>query len=236
MMIHRKSGYHLKENFHSNITIWTLQQPWMADFNWLGSIMNIALVYDNLDHQNTTAMLLDDAGYNVNLAFYIESPWLQAIKKDKPDILVISVTTPDDELLQQLSNFKYEAICPVVVLAHEARVDITEKTMLAGADSCITGKIAPERMQSFIEVTRTRYIINLQMLDEISQLRNEIESLESRLNDRRDIDRAKGLLMNSYKMTEDDAYNALRRMAMDTGNKLAEVARNLISISNVLSH
>lgn len=208
----------------------------MADFNWLGSIMNIALVYDNLDHQNTTAMLLDDAGYNVNLAFYIESPWLQAIKKDKPDILVISVTTPDDELLQQLSNFKYEAICPVVVLAHEARVDITEKTMLAGADSCITGKIAPERMQSFIEVTRTRYIINLQMLDEISQLRNEIESLESRLNDRRDIDRAKGLLMNSYKMTEDDAYNALRRMAMDTGNKLAEVARNLISISNVLSH
>lgn len=236
MMIHRKSGYHLKENFHSNITIWTLQQPWMADFNWLGSIMNIALVYDNLDHQNTTAMLLDDAGYNVNLAFYIESPWLQAIKKDKPDILVISVTTPDDELLQQLSNFKYEAICPVVVLAHEARVDITEKTMLAGADSCITGKIAPERMQSFIEVTRTRYKINLQMLDEISQLRNEIESLESRLNDRRDIDRAKGLLMNSYKMTEDDAYNALRRMAMDTGNKLAEVARNLISISNVLSH
>jgi len=198
--------------------------------------MNIALVYDNLDHQNTTAMLLDDAGYNVNLAFYIESPWLQAIKKDKPDILVISVTTPDDELLQQLSNFKYEAICPVVVLAHEARVDITEKTMLAGADSCITGKIAPERMQSFIEVTRTRYKINLQMLDEISQLRNEIESLESRLNDRRDIDRAKGLLMNSYKMTEDDAYNALRRMAMDTGNKLAEVARNLISISNVLSH
>lgn len=198
--------------------------------------MNIALVYDNLDHQNTTAMLLDDAGYNVNLAFYIESPWLQAIKKDRPDILVISVTTPDDELLQQLSNFKYEAICPVVVLAHEAKVDITEKTMLAGADSCITGKIAPERMQSFIEVTRTRYKINLQILDEISQLKNEIESLENRLNDRRDIDRAKGLLMNSYKMTEDDAYNALRRMAMDTGNKLSEVARNLISMSNVLSH
>lgn len=198
--------------------------------------MNIALVYDNLDHQNTTAMLLDDAGYNVNLAFYIESPWLQAIKKDKPDILVISVTTPGDELLQQLSNFKYQAICPVVVLAHEARVDITEKTMLAGADSCITGKIAPERMQSFIEVTRTRYKINLQMLDEISQLKKEIESLESRLNDRRDIDQAKGLLMNAYKMTEDDAYNALRRMAMDTGNKLSEVARNLISMSNVLSH
>ncbi len=198
--------------------------------------MNIALVYDNLEHQNTTAILLDDAGYEVNLAFYIDSPWLYAIKKDKPDILVISVATPGEELLQQLANFKQETICPVVVLAHEARVDITEKTMLAGADSCITGKIAPERMQSFIEVTRTRYKINLKMTDEINRLKKEIESLESRLNDRQDVERAKGLLMNSYKMTEDDANNALRRMAMDSGNKLGEVARNLISMSKVLSH
>ena len=197
--------------------------------------MNIALVYDNLEHQNTTAILLDDAGYNVNQAFSMESPWLQAIKKDRPDILVISVTTPDKDLLQQLEAFRNETICPVVVLALEAKVDITEQTMLAGADSCITGKIAPERMQSFIEVTRTRYRINLELRREIQELRQEIEALESRLSDRRDIDRAKGLLMKSYRMTEDDAYNAMRRMAMDTGNKLGEVARNLISMSKVLS-
>ena len=197
--------------------------------------MNIALVYDNLEHQNMTAMLLDDAGYNVNQAFSIDSPWLQAIKKDKPDILVISVTSPDDDLLQLLANFRDQPICPVVVLALEARVDITEKTMLAGADSCITGKIAPERMQSFIEVTRTRYKINLELINQITELKQEIESLENRLSDRRDIDRAKGLLMHSYKMSEDDAYNAMRRMAMDTGNKLGEVARNLISMTKVLS-
>jgi len=197
--------------------------------------MNIALVYDNPEHQNTTAMLLDDAGYNVNQAFSMESPWLYAIKQDRPDILVISVTTPEKDLLQQLETFKNETICPVVVLALEGKVDITEQTMLAGADSCITGKIEPERMQSFIEVTRTRYRINLQLRREIEELKQEIESLEARLSDRRDIDRAKGLLMKSYRMSEDDAYNAMRRMAMDTGNKLGEVARNLISMSKVLS-
>lgn len=197
--------------------------------------MNIALVYDHREHQNTTAMLLDDAGYNVNQAFALDSPWLQSIKNDPPDILVISVTTTDNNLLQLLGNFKNEAICPVVVLALEGKVDITEKTMLAGADSCITGKISAERMQSFIEVTRTRYRINLELIQQITELKQEIESLEHRLSDRRDIDRAKGLLMKSYQMTEDDAYNAMRRMAMDTGNKLGEVARNLISMSKVLS-
>ncbi len=201
----------------------------------MSKTITIALVYDNREHQNTTAMLLDDAGYNVNQAYAIDSPWLQAIKNDPPDILVISVTTTDSNLLSQLENFKFAAICPVVVLALEGKVDITEKTMLAGADSCITGKISPERMQSFIEVTRTRYRITLELLNQIDELKQEIDSLENRLSDRRDIDRAKGLLMKSYQMTEDDAYNAMRRMAMDTGNKLGEVARNLISMSKVLS-
>ena len=197
--------------------------------------MNIALVYDNIEHQNTTAMLLDNAGYMVNLAFSIESPWVSAIKNEAPDILVISVSSPGDELLQQLSNFRNTIICPVVVLAMDADVSITEKTMFAGAHSCITGKISAERMQSFMEVTITRYKINLKQLQRITELENEINSLEYRLNDRRDISRAKGLLMQSYKMTEDDANNTLRKMAMDTGNKLSEVARNLISMSKVLN-
>ncbi|MCW8854934.1 MAG: ANTAR domain-containing protein [Gammaproteobacteria bacterium] len=197
--------------------------------------MNIALVYDNHEYQNTTAMLLDDAGYTVNLAFSIESPWVAAIKNEAPDILVISIGSPDDTLLQQLSIFRDNIICPVVVLAMQADVDITEKTMLAGAHSCITGKISAERMQSFIRVTITRYKINLNQIKIITELKQEIISLEDRLNDRRDIARAKGLLMQSYKMNEVDAYNALRKMAMDTGNKLGEVSRNLISMSKVLN-
>ena len=197
--------------------------------------MNIALVYDDIKQQNTTAMLLDSAGHTVCLAFSISSPWVSSIKNDPPDILVISVSTPDDQLLNQLSVFRDNIICPVVVLAMDARVDITEKTMLAGAHSCITGKISPERMQSFIQVTITRYKINLNQIQKITELEKEISALEDRLNDRCDIDKAKGLLMSSYKMSEDDAYKALRRMAMDTGNKLGEVARNLISMSKVLN-
>ncbi len=197
--------------------------------------MNIALIYDNLEHQNTTAILLDNAGYNVKQAFSIQSPWFQSIKKDKPDILVISVTNIENDLLQQLSNFKEQPICPVVVLAYENNIDIVERVILAGADSCITGKICSGRMQTIIEATRTRYKLNLALRTEIHELKQDVELLENRLSDRCDIDRAKGLLMKSYKMNEDDAYNAMRRMAMDSGNKLAEVARNLISMSKVLN-
>ena len=122
----------------------------------------------------------------------------------------------------------------MVVLALNAEVDITEKIMCAGADSCITGKIAPERMQSFIEITRTHFKINLELIEENKALNDEIESLRNRSHDQRDIDQAKGLLMQSYRMTEDDACKAMHRIAVETGNKLDQVARNLISMSKVL--
>ena len=197
--------------------------------------MNTALIYENVTYQNETAILLDDAGYTVNLSFSTDSPWFDAIKKDKPDILVISVSRPDNNLLHQLGVFKKQAICPVIVIANDSDESIIEKVILAGADSCVTGVISVERMISLVQINLARFKVTRVKLEEISELNKNIQLLEARLNDRKDIERAKGLLMDSYRMNENDAYNAMRRMAMDTGNKLGEVARNLISMSKVLN-
>jgi len=198
-------------------------------------MMNIALIYDNLKYQNETAILLDEAGFTVNLTFSTDSPWFDAIRENKPKVLVISVSTPNKEILQQLNNFKQQAICPVIVLANEADISITEQVIFAGADSCVTGAITAKRLESLLEINLARFKVTKGQLKEILELHKNIESLEVRLNDRKDIERAKGLLMSSYSMNEKDAYNALRSMAMDTGNKLGEVARNLISMSKVLN-
>jgi len=196
--------------------------------------MKISLVYENLKYQNETVMLLSDAGYQVSITYSIESAWFAAIKNDLPDVLVIAVSVPKKRLQQQLENFKQQVLCPVIVLADNAEIQITEKIILAGADSCVTGSVSAERMQSLIEICRARFKVSHLRIQEIEQLNKNIDLLELRLSDRKDIEKAKGLLMTSYKMNEDEAYNALRKMAMDTGNKLAEVSRNLISMSKVL--
>jgi len=197
--------------------------------------MNIALVYENLKYQNETVMLLSDAGYEVSLTYSIDSAWFAGIKNDLPDVLIIAVSVPEKKLQQQLENFKQQVLCPVIVLAGNAEINITEKMILAGADSCVTGSISAARMQSLIEISRARFKMTHLRIQEIEQLNKNIDLLELRLSDRKYIEKAKGLLMSSYKMDEDEAYNALRKMAMDTGNKLGEVSRNLISMSKVLS-
>jgi len=180
-------------------------------------------------------MLLVDAGYTVDKTYDTESQWFGDIKKDIPDMLIVSVSTPSNNLLQQLGNFKEQVICPVIVLADDAEIDITQDVILAGADSCVTGNLTAERIQSLIEICRARFKVTRVRLEEINGLNKNIESLESRLSDRKDIEKAKGMLMNSYNMNEDDAYNSMRRIAMDTGNKLGDVSRNIISMSNRLN-
>ena len=196
--------------------------------------MKTALIYDNVKYQNDTAMLLDDSGFTVNLSFSIDSPWFDVVKTDRPDILIISIAVPDERILHQLKMFHELVICPVVVLAYGADESIIEAVIFAGADSCVVGDISVERVTSLLQINLARYKVTRGRLEEIQELNKNIESLEARLNDRKDIERAKGMLMSSYKMNENDAYNAMRRMAMDTGNKLGEVARNLISMSKVL--
>ena len=197
--------------------------------------MNISLIYENTKYQNETAMLLVDAGYTVNQTYDTESQWFESLLKDKPDVLLMSVTTPSDKLMKQLYNFKTQVLCPVIVLANDADISIIEDVILAGADSCVTGKLSPERIQSLIEINLARFKVTRGRLKEIEELNQNIEFLESKLNDRKDIEKAKGVLMKSYRMNEDDAYNAMRRMAMDTGNKLGDVSRNIISMSNLLN-
>jgi len=197
--------------------------------------MNIALIYEIYEYQNNTVLLLDEAGYAVSLTYELNTAWFSAIQKDKPDVLVISVGVPDEKLKQQLANFKEQVICPVIVLANKANFKITQNIVLAGADTCVTGDLSPQLMQNLVESSLARFKVTRNRIKEIEGLNKNIESLELRLSDRKYIEKAKGLLMTSYEMNEDDAYNAMRRMAMDTGNKLAEVARNLISISKVLN-
>jgi len=202
-----------------------------------GAEMNIVLIYENIKLQNDTAMLVIDTGYTVNAAYDIESQWFGSIKQNSPDVLIISVLKPDDRLMQQLENFKEQVICPVIVLANNSEINLTEEIIVSGADSCVTGILTADRIQNLIEICIARFKVTRIRIKKIEDLNKNIFLLEAKLSDRKDIEKAKakGMLMNDYKMNEEDAYSAIRRMAMDTGNKLGDVSRNIISMSNILT-
>jgi response regulator NasT len=97
----------------------------------------------------------------------------------------------------------------------------------AGVTAYLVEGLAAERLAPILEVALARFAHE-------EQLRPRLQKVESELAERKIIDRAKRLLMERRQMTEQEAYAALRKRAMDHGMKVAEVARQLVSMADLL--
>ena len=86
----------------------------------------------------------------------------------------------------------------------------------------------PERVRSIVDVAVARF-------REFQALRNELQQTRTRLADRQVIDKAKALLIQHRQMDEDEAYHAMRKLAMDRSQKLVDVANDIVSVLGLLA-
>jgi response regulator NasT len=99
--------------------------------------------------------------------------------------------------------------------------------MDAGVSAYIVAGLQAERVKPVLDVALARFRREQKLLDELSDTRQK-------LAERKTVDRAKGLLMNRYSLTEEQAYQRLRTLAMNKNLKLAEVAQRLIDVEDLL--
>jgi two-component system, response regulator / RNA-binding antiterminator len=116
---------------------------------------------------------------------------------------------------------------PVVMFAAEGDTDAIERAVRAGVSAYVVDGLNPARVKTILDVAVARF-------REYQALRRELQETRTQLADRKQIDRAKGLLMKHRDMDEEQAYRAMRKMAMDRGQRLAEVANNIIAVLEML--
>ena len=104
---------------------------------------------------------------------------------------------------------------------------LIEAAVQGGVSAYVVDGMQPHRLRPIIEVAIARF-------REFQALRDELQQTRNKLAERREIEKAKGILMKQKGMAEEDAYQALRKLAMDQGLKIGEVARQLISIAKLL--
>ena len=101
------------------------------------------------------------------------------------------------------------------------------RSQLAGLNDNIVNGLAEERIQPILDVAIARFA-------QMQSLRSELAAARSELEDRKSVDRAKAILMRSRRMSEPQAYEALRKLAMDSSQRIAEVARQVINLRELL--
>lgn len=149
------------------------------------------------------------------------------VKESSPDIIIVKTDTPSDTLITDLHKLARQLPLPVIIFSNDDSADVIEKTILAEVSDYIVGIPPYQRLNSIIKVAIARF-------NHQQALKIALEETRSLLEDRKQIDRAKAVLIKTQKFSEDEAYHTIRRLAMDRNITLGEMARKVISMADLL--
>ena len=144
-----------------------------------------------------------------------------------PDVIVIACDSPDRDTLENLREQTAHNPRPVVMFVDRSTPGLADAAIEAGVAAYVVDGLAVNRVRSVLEVALTRFQL-------MQKLRGDLAKAQADLAARKNIDRAKGLLMKERGMDEDAAYQLLRKLAMDSGRPLGAVASDLVAYANVL--
>lgn len=149
------------------------------------------------------------------------------VKEIQPDIILIQTEAPSRDTLEHLAVVHETLPRPVVMFAKKSDARMIRKALRAGVSAYIVDGLSPQRLEPIMDVAIARF-------QEYQQLRQELDVATKKLSDRVAVDRAKGILMKARGLDEDAAYKALRKLAMDRGKSLGEVAGEVIEMAKLL--
>jgi AmiR/NasT family two-component response regulator len=171
------------------------------------------------DHPDLPGDLLS-AGVNV-VGESASRCFVQEVIRSAADVVVCYEKHPDDALFTNLTTLAASAPRPVLVFTCDPDAGKIEQSLLAGIHVYAIDGYAPNRLRALIHVAQARFRHE-------QRLRAELAEINNRFDERKLIDRAKGILMRARQIPEEEAYRALRSAAMQSKQRLGQVSQHVI--------
>jgi response regulator NasT len=185
------------------------------------------IVDENADRAALIERSLVSAGYAIAARVIGRTDLQATVHSVQPDVIVIDMASPDRDTLEDMSRITRERPRPTVMFVDRSDSESIRAAVQAGVTAYVVAGLQPERVRPVLEVAMARF-------NEFQALRRELEHARSSLEDRKVIERAKGILMKRRGLDEESAFRLLRKMAMDRKARLAAVARELVAAAEVL--
>lgn len=152
---------------------------------------------------------------------------LEKINELQPDVIIIDCESPDRDTIENLRTVARENPKPIVMFVENGDGTLAKEAVRAGVSAYIVDGLSQSRVLPVIEIAIERF----RMVD---GLWKELQKSKDDLETRKLVERAKGILMEKRHMTEKAAYDAMRESSMSAGKPLKQVAREIISIADLL--
>src|SRR5215212_9216211 len=193
----------------------------------MDSSLKIAIVDENPIRAAILQDGLKDAGH-VNVTHISDRTGLLArIYAIDPDVILIDLENPSRDVLEQMFQMSRAVKRPIAMFVDQSDTASIQASVDAGVSAYIVGNLQKERIKTILDLCISRF-------NAFARLQDELERAKSALEDRKVIDRAKGILMKLKGLTEEEAYVLLRSTAMREKKKIGEIAQSILTASQLL--
>jgi len=189
--------------------------------------MDLIIVTDSL---NSSQPLLHEAnkqGHRVLKYIGSDDEVVDYVTSMRPDALVFICNEIDRTALREMRSVGEKRPTPILVFTRDSKEQSINAAVKAGASAYIVDCDDIARLDSLLGVARARF-------EEQQRLKDELQQTKAALSDRKSVEKAKGIIMKTKSLSEDQAYNAIRKLAMNHNKRIGEIAEQIISAAEVL--
>lgn len=145
----------------------------------------------------------------------------------EPDVIVIDLENPNRDMLENMFQLSRTVKRPIAMFVDRSDRESIERAIEAGVSAYVVDGLRRERVKPILDMAISRF-------NAYSRMERELEDARNALQSRKVVDQAKGLLMRSRGLNEEEAYTLLRKTAMNQNRKISDVAQSLILAADML--
>lgn len=143
-----------------------------------------------------------------------------------PDVILIDLENPSRDILEQMFQVSRAVRRPVAMFVDQSDTASIQASVDAGVSAYIVDGLKKERIKSILDLCVSRF-------NAFARLQDELERTKTAFEERKTIDRAKGMLMKAKGLSEEDAYRLMRSTAMREKKKIADIAQAIITTAEL---
>ena len=184
-------------------------------------VLRVLIVDDSLGRAADVAGMLVEAGYEVSAALGVSSDWYTAVRRIQPDVIIIDIESLDRDTLVHLRSIQRDEPRPIVMFCGDDADETICTAVKAGVSAYVVDGLYPRRVKHILQAAVARF-------QEFQKLKLELAKVQSTLAERKVLERAKGILMKQRGLSEEEAYQTLRKLAMNRNKRIFDVAEGVI--------
>lgn len=191
------------------------------------SALKVLVIDENSIRASIIELGLREAGYSLVTVIANMNGLARCIEDINPDVIVIDLENPNRDMLESFFQISRAIKRPIAMFVDHSDEESIVAAVEAGVSAYIVDGLKKERVKPILEMAVSRF-------NAFSRLQRELADAKSALEERKIVERAKGILMKMRALSEEEAFALLRQTAMNEKKKIADIAQSIVTAARLL--